>query len=87
MDIITADCPLGPRVLAVTPMEDYKLLITFTNGERRIFDAKSLFNLTVFKPLMNKAFFQLVAVDHGAISWPQGIDYCPDTLYVESVLE
>ena len=30
---------LGPRVVHVQPSEGYKLILTFTNGERRIFDA------------------------------------------------
>lgn len=83
-DIISGD-PLGPRVTAVTPTEDYKLLITFTNGERRVFDAKPLLSMKVFKPLENKHFFQSVKVEYGTVIWPQDIDYCPDTLYSESV--
>ena len=76
--------PLGPRVTAVSPMEDYQLALTFTNGERRIFDAKPLLAFKVFKPLRNKGFFSLVKVDHGMVLWPNDIDYCPDTLYTQS---
>jgi len=50
--------PLGPRVLDVTPTEDYTLLLTFTSGERRVFDAKPLLKMDVFEPLTNKSFFQ-----------------------------
>ena len=87
MDDINAGSQLGPRVLAVTPMDDYKLFLTFTNGERRIFDAGPLLKLTAFKPLANKNFFQLVKVAYGTLLWPRDIDYCPDTLYNESVPE
>lgn len=82
-DIITG-APLGPRVKEVTPTEDYKLLLTFSNGERRIFDAAPLLALSVFKPLANKEFFRSVKVAYGTVIWPQDIDYCPDTLYSES---
>ena len=85
MDEIISGIPLGPRVLAVTPMEDYKLLLTFTNGERRVFDVNPLLEISVFKPLVNKGLFQSVKVAYGTIIWPQNIDYCPDTLYSESV--
>ena len=77
--------PLGPRVSAVSPMEDYKLFLTFTNGEQRIFDAKPLLSIGVFKPLQNKQFFETVKVAYGSVLWPHNIDYCPDTLYLESI--
>jgi hypothetical protein len=77
--------PLGPRVVAVEPMDDFRLFLTFTNGEKRIFDAKRLFKMPVFKLLRKKPFFETVKVDHGSVTWPGDIDYCPDTLYMESV--
>ena len=76
--------PLGPRVAQVSPMEDYRLYLTFTNGDRRIFDAKPLFSFEVFKPLENELFFRSVKVAYGSVLWPNDIDYCPDTLYAES---
>jgi len=85
MDHTIKGSPLGPRVMAVTPAADYMLLLTFTNGERRIFDAKPLLETAAFKPLINKSFFQSVKVAYGSVLWPQDIDYCPDTLYMESV--
>lgn len=85
MDNIITGAPLGPRVKEATPTEDYKLLLTFTNGEHRIFDARPLLDMSVFKPLANKQFFQSVKVAYGTVIWPQDIDYCPDTLYSESL--
>ena len=85
MDNIICGETLGPRVYAVSPMGDYQLLLTFDNGERRMFDAKPLFSLGVFKALRNKAFFESVKVAHGSILWEGGIDYCPDTLFAESI--
>ena len=85
MDDIISGIPLGPRVIDVVPLDDYKLLLTFTSGERRKFDAKPLLGMAVFEPLNNKSFFQSVKVAYGSILWPQDIDYCPDTLYMESV--
>ena len=77
--------PLGPRVVEAVPSDDYSLRLTFNNGERRIFDAKPLFSMPVFQPLQNRGFFALVKVEHGTIVWPRDIDYCPDTLYSESI--
>ena len=86
MDDIISGSPLMPRVTAVTPTDDYKLLLTFAGGERRVFDANPLLEMPVFEPLTNKSFFQSVKVAYGSIIWPHDIDYCPDTLYMESVL-
>ncbi len=85
MDDIVCGEPLGPRVSAVSPIEDFRLRLTFSNGERRIFDAKPLFSLGVFGPLKNKTVFESVRVAYGSILWPNDIDYCPDTLYAESI--
>ena len=77
--------PLGPRVVAVKPLDNYRLALLFDNGERRLFDAEPLFSYPAFKPLRKKEFFNAVVVDHGSVLWPNDIDYCPDTLYLESV--
>ena len=77
--------PLGPRVSNVSPMEDYRLDLTFTNGERRVFDVKPLLSANAFKPLRNMQLFNCVKAAYGSVLWPDDIDYCPDTLYMESM--
>jgi hypothetical protein len=77
--------PLGPRVVSVKPLEGYRLLVEFTNGEQRLFDAIRLFDYHAFRRLRDEGFFRLVKVAHGTVVWPENIDYCPDTLYIESV--
>jgi len=85
MDDVIKGSPLGPRVIDVVPKEDYILLLTFTNGEQRLFDVKPLLKIAAFEPLTNKSFFQSVKVAYGSVLWPGEIDYCPDTLYLESL--
>jgi hypothetical protein len=84
VDIIRGK-PLGPRVVEVSPFANYQLLIKFNNGERRRFDARPLLSMRVFQPLQNREFFSSVKAEYGTIIWPQDIDYCPDTLYKESI--
>ena len=48
---------MNPRPVQVEPLENYELLITFQNGERRIFDAKPLLDQPLYAVLKNKAFF------------------------------
>lgn len=83
-DIVYGAEPLGPRVAAVQPMNGYRVLLTFDNGEKRLFDASALLHSPAFQPLQSEAFFRLVRVMHGTICWPGDIDYCPDTLYAQS---
>ena len=75
---------LGPRVVEVLALENYKLLLTFNNKEKRIFDASKLLGFKAFKPLNNIEFFKSVSVKYGTVAWANDIDYCPDTLYAES---
>jgi hypothetical protein len=77
--------PLSPRVKNVIPIIDYKLLLEFDNGEQRRFDAKPLLSMKAFQPLLNNKIFSSVRVEHGTIIWLDDIDYCPDTLYNESI--
>lgn len=77
--------PLGPRVKAVEPMDDYELFLIFDNEEQRVFDAKPLLAFNAFKALCNKGLFNAVYLAHGSIAWPGDIDYCADTLYAESM--
>ena len=85
MSEIIKGAPLGPRVVSAVPCDGYTLLLTFNNGEKRKFDAKVLLDIPVFSPLKNPDFFNSVNVELGTVVWPNDIDYCPDTLYMQSV--
>jgi hypothetical protein len=74
-----------PRAVAVKPMADFKLLVTFSNNEIRIFDVKPYFDFVAFKELQNIAFFKTVYIAGLSVEWPNGVDICPDELYYDSV--
>jgi hypothetical protein len=78
---------MNPRVKSVTAMEDYKLKLTFTNGEQGIYSCVELLDFGVFRELRDKNYFKLVKVIDGTIAWPHEQDICPDTLYLDSVKE
>ncbi|MBQ3373492.1 MAG: DUF2442 domain-containing protein [Oscillospiraceae bacterium] len=71
-----------PRVKAVTPGEDYQLFLTFTNGEKKVFDVRPLLDIPVYKSLMKN--FYLAQAGYGTVIWPGDIDISPDTLYLKS---
>jgi hypothetical protein len=55
-----------PRVKAVQPLTDKKLLVTFDNGVKKVYDCRPLLDSEVFAPLWNEALFRRVrAEDHG----------------------
>ena len=75
---------MNPRVSLVTPTEDYKLHLVFSNGEEGIYDCHDLLNFGVFKELRDRNYFKKVVAVHGTVAWPHDQDICPDTLYLDS---
>ena len=75
---------MNPRPVSVEPLEDFELLITFQNGERKIFDTKPLLPLPLYAPLQNKSLFVTAKADGMCIYWNDSIDLCPDMVYTDS---
>ncbi len=76
---------MNPRIKHVHPLDNYALHITFDNGEEKIFDVKPYLNNGIFQELKQYELFQTVKPYLGSIRWKNGQDFCPDTLYLESV--
>ncbi len=76
---------MNPRIKAVSPSENYKLKLVFTNGEVGIYDCSHLLDFGVFKELKDERYFKRVKILDGTVAWPHEQDICPDTLYLESV--
>ncbi len=78
---------MNPRVKKVTPNSDYTINITFENGEKKTFDVKPYLSKGIFKELKDPKKFNSVKPFLGSIQWQGGQDFCPDTLYIESVAQ
>lgn len=76
---------MNPRVTDVVPRTDFRLELTFSNGEVRVFDCAPLLDLGVFRALRDERQFRRVRVFNGTVVWPDEQDICPDTLYEDSV--
>ena len=74
----------NPRVKNVVPNNNFTLTITFTNDEVKEFDVKPYLNIGIFKELKEISLFISVKPFIGSIQWMNGLDFCPDTLYLES---
>ncbi len=77
---------MNPRVTHVLPTDDYKLILTFTNKERKVYDCHDLLHFGVFEELQDKNYFKQVKITDGTVSWPHEQDLCPDTLYIDSIV-
>jgi hypothetical protein len=75
---------MNPRVTNVKPEQNFNLIITFSNGEVKRFDVKPYLGIGLFKELQDQSLFNSVKPFLGSIQWANGIDLCPDTLYLES---
>ena len=76
---------LPPDAVAVTVVDGNALLVTFSNGENRLFDLKPLLSRKCYARLNDKTFLSLAAIQYGCVTWPDDIDIDPDWLYEDSI--
>lgn len=70
-------------IINVVYVNEYKLIVFFENGEKRLVDLKDRLKGPIFEPLKDLNYFKSVFVDKelGTIAWPNGADKAPETLY------
>jgi hypothetical protein len=69
-------------VVKIEYQESYSYLIVFDDGVRGIVDFTGFLDIgPVFYPLKELSFFKLARIEGGTISWPNGADIAPETLY------
>ncbi|MBN8545898.1 MAG: DUF2442 domain-containing protein [Ignavibacteria bacterium] len=76
---------MNPRVASVKTLENFRLLLTFTNGEVRVFNMTPYLDIGIFKELKDIAYFRTAKVCLGTVQWQNEQDLCPETLYLDSV--
>ena len=77
---------IRPRAVAVSPRENYRLFVTFDNGERGIFDVKPYLHGSWFGELLDVDTFNAVRIGGLSVEWPDGQDICPDELYEDCAM-
>jgi hypothetical protein len=71
-------------VKAVEPQENYRLLLTFENGEQRWFDVKPYLDKGIFRELQQPEKFNSVRVSFDTVAWENNADLDPECLYLDS---
>jgi hypothetical protein len=74
--------PINPDVISVQPLPEYRLLLKFSNGERKIFDATPYLSVGIFTGLKDPKAFAAAYVEYGSVEWPIGAGLSYNTLYM-----
>lgn len=70
------------KVVNAKVVADLSMLVTFSTGETRLFDASELLQYGAFMPLAKRSVFEGFSIDHGVLTWSNGeIDIAPEGLY------
>lgn len=73
------------KVTEIKIISELCMLVTFSNGEKKIFDAKPLLIYPVYEKLQDFNIFKNAYIEYGAIIWDNGnIDIAPETVYRDS---
>ncbi len=76
----------NPNLKAAIPLADYMLLLTFEDGEQRVFNVRPYLQYPAFAPLKEPFVFQQVRMiwEGEGVEWPGEIDLSKDTLFLDS---
>ena len=81
-DIVDSGVEVTPKVVSFSHLDGFRLLITFINGEKRIFDVEPYLDKSpMTRPLRNVDYFHQAFCSGGTIEWPNGLNFCQDTFY------
>ena len=74
-----------PKLKDVMISDGYYLILFFDNSEKKLYDFKPNLNHKFYEPLKDLSIFNTAKVIDGEIEWITGQDFCPHTLYENSI--
>ena len=89
MYIVNGICYAGELIPDITitdakPLDGGIILVTFSTGEKRLFDTTRLEG-EVFSPLSDSNIFRSPVISHGTVTWNnEQIDIAPEYIYTNS---
>ncbi len=75
---------LYPGVKTVQALPDYRLVVGFDNGDKKVFDAAPLLGIGRFRELASREAFEQVRVVFDTVEWSNGLDLDPEYLHEHS---
>ena len=72
-------------VINVLALDNYKFLLTFENGEKKIFDVSPYLVIGKFSELKDNEIFRSVRVHFDSVEWANKLDLDPELLYTKEI--
>ncbi|MCL2041433.1 MAG: DUF2442 domain-containing protein [Bacteroidales bacterium] len=66
-------------------LDNYRIKLTFNNGDIKIVDLQNEFDGRVYEPLHRLDYFKKFKLKYNTIEWANGADYAPEYLYAIGV--
>ena len=76
-----------PSVIAAEYQGEYRLRLRFNDGSEKTVDFRGWLQGPVFEPHRDVAYFRRFFIEGGTVSWPNGADIAPETLYEARAVE
>ena len=73
-----------PNVTRAEYRGGYRIHVTFNDGKSGTIDFAAWLEGPIFEPLKSAEYFQRFFLDGGTVSWPNGADIAPETLYAQA---
>jgi hypothetical protein len=70
-----------PSVVRAEYRGGFRIHLTFNDLSERMVDFRPWLQGPVFEPLKDPAYFREFFVEGGTLTWPNGADIAPETLY------
>lgn len=69
----------------VVAKPDYTLLVTFENGEKKLYDFKPKLKMKIYEPLKNPSLFMQAKKHSYAVVWNDTIDIASEAIYEKGI--
>ena len=73
-----------PIVTAAEYRGGFRIHVVFDDGLSNTIDFSAWLDGPIFAPLRSTDYFQRFFLDGGTVSWPNGADIAPETLYASA---
>jgi len=70
-----------PTVIRAEYRGEYRIHLAFIDGVENTVDFSQWLDGPVFEPLKEPGYFQRFFLEGGTVTWPNGADVAPETLY------